>query len=296
VAALFERLRALKIYDDSVIIIVADHGDSFGNRREYFDAQRAASGNPVYIPDAVLTAGTPLFAVKPIDGSGPLEERNEPATLCDVPEVVLGQLGLRSDSAQACVDLINHPPASSRERRFFAYRWTPETWSIGSDNFPDVEEIAVQGDALRPESWRPTFIRHVNRKNQQPWSTLDFAAPASVRFLSIVGWQPLQGLDQNNTTVVAGAQARLYFGDELRAPKRLRLRISNPPAERVVHLAVGFGGHEICRFEIAPAETRRELDCRLPRRAKMDHVSLSLSSTGGSLPKLLVHEANLLND
>lgn len=293
VTGLLERLRELQIYNDSVIVLVADHGDSFGHRREHFERQRAANRNPAYIPDAALTAGTPLLAIKPRNGRGPLTERRDPAALCDVPQVILGQLGSRSAESQACLDIVSHSPSPSRVRRFHYYRWTPETWTLGSGNFPDVEELVVVGDALRLESWQPSFARRVQRQSWRPWTNLDMTKPESTRFLSVVGWHIRRGSEQRSTVAVAGAEGRLYFGAELKAHQRLRLRVANLPGQGAVRLALGFAGRTLCRYEVPAGDLDRNLDCSLPPQAAMDHVSLSLSGAHGAQTMLTVREAQI---
>jgi hypothetical protein len=292
-AAFLNKLRALGIYDNNLIVLAADHGDSFGNRRDWFERQRASARNEAYIPDAVLTAGTPLLGVKPLKAQGWFEERMEPATLCDIPKIILGQLGIPSDQEQQCLDIIHHRPSPARPRSFYHYRWTPETWSIGGDNFPDVEEFLVTGDSGQLESWQPTFRRRVNQKQWKPWTVLMLAAAGSARYLSVAGWQWVTTTGNQGAAAIVGAEARLYFGEILNGPKRLTLRVSNSLQHQSVRLAVGFENRLICHFSVGPGEASQELACPLPRLANMDYVSLHLSGAGIILPKLIVHEAQL---
>lgn len=291
-AAIINKLKALGIYDSSVIIVAADHGDSFGNRREWF-AQQSSNGHNAYIPDAVLTAGTPVLAVKPVSAFGSFQERMEPATLCDIPKIILGQIGLPSQSDEACVDIVRRPPAGDRERRFYYYHWSPETWSIGSDNFPDVEEFRVVGHAQDRSSWQPTFRRHVNRQQTKPWSRLDLAAAGSARYRSVAGWQPVTFDPSGAAMAVVGTEARLYFGGRLAGPAQLTLRVSldGPTPMR---LNVGSVNRSFCQFVIEPARPGQLLNCPLPRVPDLDHVVLTPSGAG-ALPKLIVHEAQLKN-
>ena len=289
-AVIMNKLKALGIYDSSVIIVAADHGDSFGNRREWF-AQQSSHGHNAYIPDAVLTAGTPVLAVKPMSAFGSFQERMEPATLCDIPKIILGQIGLPSQSDEACVDIVRQPPAGDRERRFYYYNWSPESWSIDSGNFPDVEEFRVVGHAQDRSSWQPTFRRHVNRRQTKPWLRLDLAAAGSARYRSVAGWQSVP-LDQGGLAMaVVGREARLYFGGSLAGPKQLTLQVS-VAGPTPIRLNIGFVERSFCQFDIKPEKSQRLLDCPLPPALDLDYVSLRLSGAAAS-PKLIVHEAQM---
>lgn len=292
-AAFLKKLRQLAIYDTSVIVVAADHGDSFGNRRDWFERQRAKVNMAAYVPDAVLTAGTPLLMIKPLAARGLLEERMEPATLCDIPRVILGQLGMANDENRDCIDIVRHPPPADRNRRFYHYRWTPETWSIGSGPFPEIEEFLIAGDVGKLESWQPTFNRRVGRTQGQPWSKLNLADPNNLRYLSVAGWRIARARDREAVSAVARAEGRLYFERNLQGREQLGMRLSNLPGQGSVSLAIGFQDRAICNFVIEPNEIDREIVCILPQNAGIDHIVLRLAAGPKLQAELIVHEVNL---
>lgn len=140
VAKLLGRLDVLGIYDDTIALVMADHGVNpgvFGRAPDAHHAweRRAGSANP-------------LLLFKPLDSRGALEPVTTPvsladvgATLCAAADACTMPLGFRAGSAPAL-----------RARRFNDYRWRHEMWA--EQQIDHITRYEVRGPLWEPDSWR----------------------------------------------------------------------------------------------------------------------------------------------
>ncbi len=144
---LLEFMRRKGLYDESLILIVSDHG----------------GGVPVVLPPA-LAAGAgpqgptirsralPLVLVKPIGAHGSLRVSDAPVQLSDIPKTVLSQLGLPSLGVPGA-DMFALTSGEERARVHYAM---PDTnWAV-SRHLSAMTEYAVHGFGWYASSWRAT--------------------------------------------------------------------------------------------------------------------------------------------
>lgn len=130
---LFRKLEALGVYDRSMIFVVSDHGQRFGD-------------------DGVSETGTPILLAKPLGARGPLQISERPVTLGDVAATILAAHGIRVDDQ--AIDLFDAKAPGRRQRRYLHYEWEHEYWS--KRFLPSMTEYDVVGNARDPSSWRAT--------------------------------------------------------------------------------------------------------------------------------------------
>ncbi|HEX6212996.1 MAG TPA: sulfatase-like hydrolase/transferase [Methylomirabilota bacterium] len=140
VGALLEWLKAEGVYDDSLVLLVADHGmnpgifaDGPGGRVAW--RHLAGSANPA-------------FLLKPFGSRGPLQKSPAPVYLPDVGATLCAATG-------ACRAPVGFPAgeAPSGRRRLFAYyEWKHEYWSAGE--IPRLTRYEVRGPLAQAGSWR----------------------------------------------------------------------------------------------------------------------------------------------
>jgi hypothetical protein len=139
-AQLIQRLRELELYDNTLIVVTADHG-SMERALDMGDLHSASH------PD--LNRTLPLLLVKPFEAAGPMRRSGVPASLSDVAHTVAELAGLDADFPGA--SLFNEAGLTGRRRVFFDYEWEDRFWS--ASYLPTLQEYVVTGKASDPLSW-----------------------------------------------------------------------------------------------------------------------------------------------
>lgn len=148
VGALLDRLRALGVYDRSLIIVSSDHGTGL-------EPPGLNGHSPALTRERVsLMAGTAkaLMLVKPPGRDGALSVSHAPTSHVDLPATVLDLLDLRADA-----------PAES-ESMFRRHREVPRTRSFGMydlrERFPTkyftrMDVMSIEGRVVDAAGWIP---------------------------------------------------------------------------------------------------------------------------------------------
>lgn len=140
VVTLLDRLKDADVYDNTVILILADHGvwpgrfhDQPGSR----DAWRHLAG-----------AANPMFLLKLRNQRGPLRNEPDAVHLADVAATLCAATG--ACTAPSGIPVGQAPP--ERRRRFNEYVWNHEYWSLR--DVPHMTPYEVLGPLWRAESWQ----------------------------------------------------------------------------------------------------------------------------------------------
>ena len=131
---LLERMRELGIYDNTLIVLHADHG--YGPMGELPGDRRKTT-----VPRAHA-----LLAVKRIGAHGPLRISNAPTSVADIPATILGELGLEHDYAGQSVFELSE--RQSRTRIFNSY-------SLGPRHSGVIKRFELDGSIYDPQAWHP---------------------------------------------------------------------------------------------------------------------------------------------
>jgi hypothetical protein len=140
VGRLLERLDRAGIYDNTAILVVADHGMNPG----------VFGGAPPGSDEAwehLSGSAHPLFLFKPLARRGGLEVSAAPVYLADVGATLCA-------ATAACAVPLGYPAgqaAPDRPRRFADYVWRNEFWRTGK--IPGLVFYEVRGPLDRPGSW-----------------------------------------------------------------------------------------------------------------------------------------------
>ena len=155
VGALFDRLRALDLYDRSAIIVTSDHGlDLFmpEDRHPLRHMRTPARTTLAKIePDA-----TPVLLVKPVDAHGPLQTSFAPTSITDVSATLLDLVGLPNALGHG-TSVLRIDPAEPRQRMYAHHNGSR---GIRPNPFYDVLYVfSVNGRTTEPDAW--TYHRSV---------------------------------------------------------------------------------------------------------------------------------------
>lgn len=130
---LLQRLRDEGIYDDTLIVLHADHGmGEFGKR-------------PGDTRKLKLPRSAALLAVKPLGGSGPLAYSNAPTCVADIPATILDGLGLDHGFPGTSVFALGEE--EPRSRIFNQY-------TLGTKSRGVITRYRLDGSLYDPAAWR----------------------------------------------------------------------------------------------------------------------------------------------
>lgn len=110
IGQLIKKIKEFGLYDDSLIIFMADHGESFGEHN-YFTHGRKLYNSGLHVPLIVKLPGN--------ENAGAVIERN--VSLLDIAPTILSQLGIQTPEDMEGEDLFN-PKSEERVLYFEAYK------------------------------------------------------------------------------------------------------------------------------------------------------------------------------
>ncbi|HPF71203.1 MAG TPA: sulfatase-like hydrolase/transferase [Candidatus Krumholzibacteria bacterium] len=157
---LLQRMRELHVYDDSLLLVLADHGDGDMSELGIDTAALAALGWTGDLPtattgvdQAVVQGGLPLVLVKAPGAHGPLMLWRTPVALADVTATVLQALDLPADATAGGRSMLAAPADAPRQRlhRHYAFSGRGDP-----DYLLPMTEYAIDGFAWDPGAWSPT--------------------------------------------------------------------------------------------------------------------------------------------
>ncbi len=139
---LLGKLKALGVYDNSTIVISADHGYSI----HYLTAQR-----PKNLP--LMEQALPLFLTKleQANTQDPMAISHVPGRLTDLPRTIADILKINADLPGESI--LKLQDSSPRMRSYRNYGWNNKLWH--RDYMPTMYEFHINGDARDPAAWQP---------------------------------------------------------------------------------------------------------------------------------------------
>jgi hypothetical protein len=145
VSKLLDRLRELGVYDNSMIVIMGDHGTLLPDVPSFF-----SNGNMAYID--------PILLIKPLGRRGEFTVSNRQAALSDLPETVFKALGIdfvRADTGS--LDLLDEGSADhTRTRFYYSYDWWKDKDQWDKKYLPAIIEFRITGDSWDVDNWSRT--------------------------------------------------------------------------------------------------------------------------------------------
>jgi len=140
----FSRMKELGIYDDSLIILMADHGAWV--RLDGFDPQNESDA----IDSMSAAMAVPLLAIKRSNDTGEYRVSNAPTSITDLPATVAAALGLEGQFPG--IDAFTMPDGKTRERHHYKYFYGENRNAPGYLN--KMHEVIVNGSVYDHEAWR----------------------------------------------------------------------------------------------------------------------------------------------
>lgn len=159
VGRLMDRLRALGIYDNTAVVLTADHGWRVPKRDHPLARAESPIGN---LQNIALTA-MPLLAIKPAAATGPVRISRAPTSITDIPATIADLAGLPARLFPG-EPALRMPESADRQRTFAFHTWRNADWQ--RDYMDALYVFSINGPIHDPRSW--TFDRKVADPSEPP--------------------------------------------------------------------------------------------------------------------------------
>ena len=146
VRKLFDRLRTLGVYDETVIVLTSDHGWNKLRPDHPLEGVETPAGNL----DDVAVRAMPLLAVKPAGSSGPLTTSYAPTAITDVPATILDLINIPNDQLPGR-SALQIDPNVPRRRTYASHSWDNADW--GRSYLDLLHVFSVDGRITNPKAW-----------------------------------------------------------------------------------------------------------------------------------------------
>jgi hypothetical protein len=149
VVSLLEKMKELDIYDDAMIVLMADHG-AFAPPIGLKGRLRPDGKSIVMMDPTTVAMALPLMAIKPPGASGALQIFMAPISIVDTPATIASILGLDEEfDGASAFDL---PPDVLRERRYYSYQYSRSEWT--REYLTPIQEFIVKGSVFDSGAWQ----------------------------------------------------------------------------------------------------------------------------------------------
>jgi len=147
---LLEKMRELGIYDQTMIVVMGDHGAWVRPKGLKPETKADGTRKPLLLGARQYALALPLLAIKVPGSKGTLRISNAPTWTADVPDTVSAALGFGDDFGRR--DVFTLAEDEQRDRRFHYY--TYDRRELNAEYLQPIQEYIVEGDVLDASSWR----------------------------------------------------------------------------------------------------------------------------------------------
>ncbi|MFQ5545405.1 MAG: sulfatase-like hydrolase/transferase, partial [Acidiferrobacterales bacterium] len=148
----FERMKALGIYDDALVILMADHGAGARITLNGPDGQSSGVSDDTTVSPIsakIVSMALPLMAIKLPGATGPMQTSAAPSSLLDTAATVNAILGLGDVFAGRSI--LELRPGERRLRGYYYHEWRRDDWE--TDYFGPIQEYIVDGSVYDRTAW-----------------------------------------------------------------------------------------------------------------------------------------------
>lgn len=209
------KLKQAGIYDETLIIIHADHG------KKWLTPPMNSMATKIALP-IVASSANPVMLVKPLGARGHLKFSAAPVSIGDVPATIADAFGL--DGQFPGIPMFRLDETTVREREYLWYRIkSGEPFERTLQALPMVMRFRIRGDLFDREDWilpHPTHLEEV--PSALPMDHHEFS-----RFS--LGFSVLETKRKRPARWVEGTLARVYLSFPVRTRAQLVFDSWVPP-------------------------------------------------------------------
>ncbi|MBP6085067.1 sulfatase-like hydrolase/transferase [Candidatus Gracilibacteria bacterium] len=181
-----EFITALKnehIYDQTMIVIVGDHGAGFpiGTGSENQD-----------IAETIRARALPLFLVKPFYSDAPLLTKSTPVSLEDVYKTIASQIAPEKTKDIPGLDVLDNNFPIDRERKYFYYHGSLGVWVKRHNSLPEMRRYLINGHSWDPNAWKDTREIYAPEGHKKTVNT-DYVLAEIINFSEVSSQKYLDG-------------------------------------------------------------------------------------------------------
>jgi hypothetical protein len=249
VAEFIAKLKRLRAYDDTSIVLLADHGYRDMANRRVDDEEWTR----------IIGRANPLLAVKQAGDSGPMRVHDAELSLVDVKTIVCSLADGCGDEA-ADYEAVD----DDRARPFMLYVWSSKFWLAST--LKGERRFEVQGPLVDPASWRELEGREMPTVDRLAFDGTDSADHFGY------GWAPRDDTDESRWTF--GEVASLF----MRLPTEGDIRLTFDVARLAEHTeqSVTFkvNGEEMGTFDVDGEDQMIDLvvPSEIARKNRVDEI------------------------
>jgi len=187
---LINALKQIGVYENTMIFVIADHGDGIEIIMEDGD-QRQDGGSGLPIRAWLKSRALPLFLVKPFTSTGDMKISDAPVSLADISKTIISELGLRDEIPGVSVFEIDE--SDIRERRYLDHesgRGLRQHYE-----FPPLKEYIISGYCWNDESWQQTCklytsqgVKDISPEKYQYGTYIHFGRDRNYQKYQGIGW------------------------------------------------------------------------------------------------------------
>ncbi len=205
VRSLMEALKRIDVYDDTLILIIADTGWGHKVNTAASGRSRGSEDEP-WLDDFLKGRALPVFLVKPLGSRGMLKISAAPVSVGDISKTVISQLGIKAEIPGTSIFDIN--ASDVRERRFL-YHWGGG--NVREGYMPTMREFVVSGFSWFDKSWRlgfriytPDGIRQSPPQDLQTGLKIRFGNDGNYLIYQGSGWSyPEEGVTRTDQKIAS---------------------------------------------------------------------------------------------
>lgn len=173
VLKLFEKMKKAGIYNDALIILMADHGAWVSPRGLTGIPQDDGNSIELINPQTMALA-QPLLAIKRPDDTGALRINDAPTWVVDIAATIADDLQLDTEFGGLSVFGIQN--SDERKRGHFTYQYKRSEWK--DKYLSPIQEFSIEGKGVDSSSWREIAVHmpggevRKNTKKSPLWRTI----------------------------------------------------------------------------------------------------------------------------
>jgi hypothetical protein len=173
VLKLFEKMKKAGIYNDALIILMADHGAWVSPRGLTGIPQDDGNSIELINPQTMALA-QPLLAIKRPGETGALRINDAPTWVVDIAATIADDLQLDTEFGGLSVFGIQN--GDERKRGHFTYQYKRSEWK--DKYLSPIQEFSIEGKGVDSSSWREIAVHmpggkvRKNTKKSPLWRTI----------------------------------------------------------------------------------------------------------------------------
>ena len=180
-AALMKKLKSIGVYDNSLIVLMSDHGsrDSILQRTNFHGENPELLATHKNIK-SIAGSAMPVLVIKPPHGSGPLRVSSAQAMLSDLPATLTTLMGTKKIIDRG-MPVFSIDPLQTRLRKFYNYWICTDCTDAGY--FMPFEEFEIRGSVLDIVSWKYAGLKHSTNDASRPPEEIEFKPGGKTKYL-----------------------------------------------------------------------------------------------------------------